>query len=144
MDNQKNNKGLIILLVVIIVILSVLCVLFGKGTISFNSNKINDSEINENNNDNNQINVDDSNEINQNITDNNIDSLALCTVSGGATFRNIPNGKYIDCVTGDVKNVSNSTLTVSSISKGNLRVYVYCNDTSNITGRVGNITTSLK
>ena len=55
-----------------------------------------------------------------------IDSLALVTISDGATFRNIPNGKYIDAVTGDVQNVTNGTLTVSSIGKGNMRVYVCC------------------
>lgn len=37
MENQNNNKGVITLLVVIIVILSVLCVLFATGTISFSS-----------------------------------------------------------------------------------------------------------
>ena len=44
MENQKNNKGVIALLIVIIVILSTLCVLFAPGTISFNSNKVNDNE----------------------------------------------------------------------------------------------------
>ena len=46
-----------------------------------------------------------------------VDSLALVTISGGATFKNIPNGKYIDAVTGDVKTVTNGTLTVGSIGK---------------------------
>ncbi len=55
-----------------------------------------------------------------------VDSLALVSVSGGATFKNIPNGKYIDAITGDVKNVTNNTLTVSSIGTANLRVYVCC------------------
>ena len=55
-----------------------------------------------------------------------VDSLALVTVSGGATFKNIPNGKYIDAITGDVKNVTNGTLNVPSIGKGNARVYVCC------------------
>ena len=31
------------------------------------------------------------------------DSLACVTISDGATFKNLPNGKYIDAVTGDVK-----------------------------------------
>ena len=39
-----------------------------------------------------------------------IDSLALVTVSSGATFKNIPNGRYVDAVTGDVQNVTNGTL----------------------------------
>ncbi len=55
-----------------------------------------------------------------------IDSLALVTVSGGATFKGIPNGKYIDAVTGDVQNVTNGTLTVPSIGTANARVYVCC------------------
>ena len=46
MENQKNNKGVITLLVVIIVILSVLCILFATGTISFNTNKVNDNNTN--------------------------------------------------------------------------------------------------
>ena len=67
MENQKNNKGVITLLIVIIVILSALCVLFATGTISFNSNKVNDNDINENINDNNQVDDntnDDSNTVN--------------------------------------------------------------------------------
>lgn len=47
----KNNKVVIALLIVIIIILSALCVLFATGTISFNSNKVNDNEIKENVND---------------------------------------------------------------------------------------------
>ena len=52
MENQKNNKGVIALLIVIIVILSTLCILFATGTISFNSNKANENDINENVNNN--------------------------------------------------------------------------------------------
>ncbi|MGN0453059.1 MAG: alpha-amylase family glycosyl hydrolase [Ruminococcus sp.] len=55
-----------------------------------------------------------------------VDSLALVTVSSGATFKNIPNGTYIDAITGDVKNVTNGTLTVDSIGTANARVYVCC------------------
>ena len=66
-----------------------------------------------------------------------VDSLALVSVSGGATFKNIPNGKYIDAITGDVKEVTNGTLTVPSISKGNARVYVCC--ASGFTGIKGAI-----
>ena len=46
-------------------------------------------------------------------------------MDGGATFTGIPNGTYKDCVTGDVKTVSNGTLTVSCpTNQGNARVYV--------------------
>ncbi|MBQ8000354.1 MAG: starch-binding protein [Ruminococcus sp.] len=55
-----------------------------------------------------------------------VDSLALVAVSGGATFKNIPNGKYIDAITGDVQTVTNGTLTVPSIGTANARVYVCC------------------
>ena len=48
MDNQKNNKGVIALLIVISVILSALCVLFATGTISFNSNDVDNNDTNEN------------------------------------------------------------------------------------------------
>lgn len=71
-------------------------------------------------------------------TSEGVDSLALVTVTDGATFKNIPNGKYIDAVTGDVKNVTNGTLSVSSPGKGNMRVYVCCaNGFTGISGAVG-------
>ena len=67
-----------------------------------------------------------------------VDSLALCTVSGGATFKNIPNGKYIDAVTGDQKIVTNGTLTTDSIGKGNARIYVACGTGfTGIDGQIG-------
>ena len=55
-----------------------------------------------------------------------IDSLALVTVSGNATFKNIPNGVYIDAITGDKQTVTNGTLTATCSGKGNARVYVCC------------------
>ena len=57
-------------------------------------------------------------------TDDTTDSYALVTISGGATFSNIENGKYVDVITGDVKSVSNNSLTVSCSGKGNMRIYV--------------------
>ncbi len=74
-----------------------------------------------------------------------VDSLALVAISNGATFKNIPNGKYIDAVTGDVKNVTNGTLSVSSLSQGNARVYVCCAPGyTGISGKVGTTGTYLK
>ena len=68
----------------------------------------------------------------------NVDSLALVAVSGGATFKNIPNGLYIDAITGDKQTVTNGSLTVPSISRGNARVYVCCaNGFTSIDGAVG-------
>ena len=55
MESQKNNKGVIALLIVIIVILLVLCVLFATGTISFNSNNVDNNDIQENASGNNQL-----------------------------------------------------------------------------------------
>ncbi|OCL26710.1 hypothetical protein U472_12105 [Orenia metallireducens] len=57
-------------------------------------------------------------------TDEAVDSFALVTVSGTATFYNVPNGTYVDAVTGDTINVTNNTLTAECSGKGNLRVYV--------------------
>lgn len=75
----------------------------------------------------------------------NVDSLALVTVSGGATFKNIPNGTYIDAVTGDKQTVTNGTLTVPSISTANARVYVCCaNGFTGISGKIGQNGTYLK
>lgn len=70
-------------------------------------------------------------------TDDNTDSLALVTISSGATFKNIPDGKYVDAVTGDVKYVTDGTLTVPELAKANMRVYVCC--ASGFTGIDGQI-----
>ncbi|MBP2436595.1 alpha-amylase family glycosyl hydrolase [Microbacterium amylolyticum] len=60
------------------------------------------------------------------------DSFVLVTISGGATFSGIPNGTYVDAVTGDTKVVSNGTLSVSLSGQGNMRAYVL-----NGTGKIG-------
>lgn len=74
-----------------------------------------------------------------------VDSLALVSVSNGATFKNIPNGQYIDAVTGDVKTVTNGTLTVPNLSTGNARVYVCCAPGfTGISGKIGTNGTYLK
>lgn len=78
-------------------------------------------------------------------TANGTDSLACVAISGGATFKNLPNGKYIDAVTGDVKNVTNGTLTVPSIGTANMRVYVCCaSGFTGINGKIGTNGTYLK
>ncbi|GEM49004.1 hypothetical protein DC3_46390 [Deinococcus cellulosilyticus NBRC 106333 = KACC 11606] len=58
------------------------------------------------------------------FTSSTTDSFALVAVSGDATFTGIPNGTYTDAVTGDVKTVSNGSLSINAPGKGNLRVYV--------------------
>ncbi|WP_328940849.1 alpha-amylase family glycosyl hydrolase [Streptomyces sp. NBC_00250] len=65
-------------------------------------------------------------------TSGSTDSFALVTITGGATYTSIPNGTYTDAVTGDVKTVTNGTLSVGAPGKGNLRVYVL-----NGPGRIG-------
>lgn len=71
-------------------------------------------------------------------TANGVDSLALVALTDGATFKNIPNGKYVDAVTGEIQNVTNGTLSVSSMGKGNMRVYVCCaSGFTGINGAVG-------
>ena len=77
-------------------------------------------------------------------TQGDIDSLALVAISSNATFTNIPNGAYVDVVTGDKINVSNGTLSTQSLSQGNLRVYVLKNSyTGNLT-KIGESTAYLK
>ena len=78
-------------------------------------------------------------------SDEGVDSLACVTISDGATFKNLPNGKYIDAVTGDVQNVTNGTLTVPSIGTANMRVYVCCaTGFTGIDGQIGTNGTYLK
>ncbi|MEE1075803.1 MAG: alpha-amylase family glycosyl hydrolase [Acutalibacteraceae bacterium] len=72
-------------------------------------------------------------------------SFACVAVTNGATFSGIPNGTYIDAVTGDKKTVSNGTLSVSSSGRGNCRVYVLSsNGYKGISGKIGDTTTYLK
>lgn len=70
-------------------------------------------------------------------TDATTDSYALVCISGGATFSNILNGTYVDCVTGDKKTVTNGTLSVSCSGKGNMRVYVLDTEKTKAPGIVG-------
>lgn len=65
-------------------------------------------------------------------TDSKVDSYVLVCISGGATFTGIENGKYVDAITGDVKNVTDGKLTASCSGKGNMRIYVL-----NGTGKIG-------
>ncbi|RUL94158.1 carbohydrate binding domain-containing protein [Verrucosispora sp. FIM060022] len=71
------------------------------------------------------------------FTEGGVDSFALVTVSGSATFTGVPNGTYTDAVTGDVKVVTNGTLTASVSGKGNLRVYVLSLPGNPAPGKVG-------
>ena len=78
-------------------------------------------------------------------TANGVDSLACVAISGGGNFSDLPNGLYIDAVTGDRKTVSNGTLNVSGIGKANMRVYVCCaSGFKGINGQIGSTGTYLK
>lgn len=57
-------------------------------------------------------------------TEGNIDSVAAVTISGGATFHNLPNGVYEDLISGQKITVSNGTLTASISGQGNLAIFV--------------------
>ena len=56
--------------------------------------------------------------------DESVDSLALVTITSAAEFKNIPNGKYVDAITGDEQTVTDGTLSVAAPGKGDMRVYV--------------------
>lgn len=71
-------------------------------------------------------------------TNSSVDSLACVTISGDATFKGLPNGTYIDAVTGDKKVVTGDTLSTSGASgQGNMRVYVLQNSSSEVNGAIG-------
>ncbi len=57
-------------------------------------------------------------------TDEITDSFVLVAISGNATFKNIPDGRYCDAITGNVKYVNNGTLTAEVSNKADMRVYV--------------------
>lgn len=70
-------------------------------------------------------------------TDANTDSYALVCISGNANFTGILNGTYTDCVTGDVKTVTDNKLSVTCSGKGNIRVYVLSTDKTPAPGKIG-------
>lgn len=71
-------------------------------------------------------------------TDGSTDSYALVTINGPATFTGVLNGTYTDCITGDVKTVTNGTLTTVSCSgKGNMRIYVLSTSLTPAPGKIG-------
>jgi glycosidase len=57
-------------------------------------------------------------------TDATTDSFALVVISGDATFSGIPNGTYVDAITGTSVNVTTGSLYATSTGKGNARIYV--------------------
>ena len=72
-------------------------------------------------------------------TDSTTDSYVLVTINGPATFTGVLKGTYTDCITGDVKTVTDGTLTTTSCSgKGNMRIYVLSTDLTPAPGKIGN------
>ena len=72
-------------------------------------------------------------------TDSEVDSFALVTINGDATFSGLPGGTYIDVVTGDTKSITEGgAIATSGCGGNNMRVYV---NTSlrgcDITGKIG-------
>ena len=65
------------------------------------------------------------------------DSFVLVAINGGATFSGVPDGTYVDLITGDKK--SGSTISTGSIGQDNMRVYVLQNDTATKYGATGKI-----
>ena len=63
-------------------------------------------------------------------TTNGIDSLACVAVSSGASFSSLPNGTYVDLVTGSRKSVTNGNLSISLSGQGSIAVYVLENDST--------------
>ena len=58
--------------------------------------------------------------------DDEVDSFVLVTISGNATFTNLPAGTYVDVVTGDSKTIAEggSISTSGCSGSGNARIYV--------------------
>ena len=58
-------------------------------------------------------------------TDSDVDSFAIVTINGDATFTGLPGGTYIEVVTGKTVSIGEGgTITTDSIGRGNMRVYV--------------------
>ncbi|WP_405147382.1 alpha-amylase family glycosyl hydrolase [Sphaerisporangium sp. NBC_01403] len=71
------------------------------------------------------------------FTSGSVDSFVLVTVSEGATFNGIPNGTYTDAVTGDVRTVTDGTLSIALTGKGNMRAYVLTLPGNPAPGKIG-------
>ena len=69
-------------------------------------------------------------------TDSSTDSFVCVAISSGATFSGIPNGTYVDAVTGDTQTVSGGTLTANVSGRGNMAVYVLSTAKTPAPGRV--------
>lgn len=69
-------------------------------------------------------------------TKGDIDSLACVSISSGTEFNGLPNGTYVNLVTGERKTVSNGRLNVTVSGQGNLAVFVLENSYTGTLTRV--------
>ena len=69
-------------------------------------------------------------------TQGNTDSLAVVSISNGCTFTGLPNGTYVDVISGRTYTVSNGALTTSLSNQGDVAVYVYQNSTHPNLGKI--------
>ncbi|GAA2136119.1 alpha-amylase family glycosyl hydrolase [Glycomyces algeriensis] len=70
-------------------------------------------------------------------TDATTDSFALVAITSSATFTSIPNGTYTDAVTGEVRTVTNGTLTATVSGKGDMAVWVLDTALTDAPGQIG-------
>lgn len=106
--NKSNNKLVVLLLAIIIVILSVLCVLFATGKLSFNSNFVDTNKPSDNSS------------VNDNANDNNGNTLSsICTVEEWDSnyLKDLP--------------MSNKTETINAMGGGNTQYKVTTTVTKN-------------
>ena len=86
-----------------------------------------------------------SNAFKRRYTNNSVDSFAVVSISGSATFTGLPAGKYIDVVSGDVQTIGEGgTITSKNSGQGSMAVYVNATLDPSITGKIGKAGAYLK
>jgi glycosidase len=76
-------------------------------------------------------------------TSGSIDSVAAVAISSSYNFTGLPDGTYVDVVSGATKVVSGGTLSVSGLSQAKMAVYVLQNASSGTLSKIGGSTTYL-
>lgn len=72
-------------------------------------------------------------------TSNEIDSVAVVSISGSASFSDLPAGTYIDVVSGDKQTIgAGGTITTKNSGKASMAVYVNATLDSSITEKIDN------
>ena len=79
------------------------------------------------------------------FTDDSTDSFVLVTISGSATFTGLPEGTYIDVVTGDEKIIEEGgTIEANCSGKANARIYVLTTTKTKAPGKISGSSPYLK